>query len=197
MTYNIKWAKRDAARHRPRHRRNNKPDLLLMQDAGADTWTELGTFLKAGTLRQWTSTSSPVICRFRTATFAGFRTPIRAIASCALSASRNGRDIALYSCHLAIAALRTVRDAPPPRRLRAVGSQYGFCASAKSQRLAEHARDETLPVLLGGDLNAPMQSIVCKNLFAAGMDDAFSAAGNGYGYTYGTTTKVGSFLCSH
>jgi endonuclease/exonuclease/phosphatase (EEP) superfamily protein YafD len=61
----------------------------------------------------------------------------------------------------------------------------------EAQRLAGYIQQEEGPVLLGGDLNAPVPSRVCKSLFGAGLWDVFSAAGRGYGYTYGRATKVG------
>ena len=47
------------------------------------------------------------------------------------------------------------------------------------------------PVILAGDLNSPEPSLVCLTLKQAGLQDAFSAAGRGYGYTYG------QFLLAH
>lgn len=41
------------------------------------------------------------------------------------------------------------------------------------------------PLIVAGDLNAPEASPVVQALMAAGLHNAFSAAGNGYGYTYG------------
>ena len=57
--------------------------------------------------------------------------------------------------------------------------------------LAGVLRQETGPTILTGDLNAPVQSLVCRRLFSAGLRDAFSEAGIGYGYTYGRYTKIG------
>jgi vancomycin resistance protein VanJ len=46
------------------------------------------------------------------------------------------------------------------------------------------------PVILAGDLNAPVQSLVCRKLMDAGLRDAFSVAGRGYGYTYGHSFRL-------
>jgi len=51
--------------------------------------------------------------------------------------------------------------------------------------LAEHLRQMSGPILLGGDLNAPEASAVVQTLINTGLRDAFSAAGSGYGYTHG------------
>jgi endonuclease/exonuclease/phosphatase family metal-dependent hydrolase len=46
-------------------------------------------------------------------------------------------------------------------------------------------RREVEPVLVGGDLNSPDASLACAILREAGLRDAFSESGRGYGYTYG------------
>jgi endonuclease/exonuclease/phosphatase (EEP) superfamily protein YafD len=51
------------------------------------------------------------------------------------------------------------------------------------------------PVIVAGDLNAPESSPVIQALLGAGLRDAFSAAGTGYGYTHGHSLRPGfSFL---
>src|SRR3712207_7027652 len=46
------------------------------------------------------------------------------------------------------------------------------------------SRRENGPTLLAGDLNATPPSLVLRQLLNLGLRDAFSEAGNGYGYTY-------------
>ncbi len=61
--------------------------------------------------------------------------------------------------------------------------------------LAQHLRDMSGPVVLGGDLNAPEASAVVQTLLDTGLRDAFSSAGWGYGYTHGHSLIKGlSFL---
>lgn len=61
--------------------------------------------------------------------------------------------------------------------------------------LAEHLRQMSGPIVLGGDLNAPEASAVVQTLLNTGLRDAFSSAGRGYGYTYGHALLRGlSFL---
>jgi endonuclease/exonuclease/phosphatase (EEP) superfamily protein YafD len=51
------------------------------------------------------------------------------------------------------------------------------------------------PMILAGDLNAPESSPVIQALLTTGLRDAFSAAGNGFGYTHGHSLRPGfSFL---
>lgn len=190
MTYNIKWAKTDvqAIIH---DIETSKPDLLLMQDAGAGTLDrELGTYLKGwnvAAIDQYIIASRLPLAgsdiRWISYPDQSHRV-LRAVLKV------NGTDVAVYSCHLESPrfGLSGMRH---PRAGLAQWEANVALRVRESKRLAEYAHAETLPVLLGGDLNAPIQSVVCKNLFEAGLEDAFSNAGSGFGYTYGTTTKVG------
>lgn len=56
-------------------------------------------------------------------------------------------------------------------------------------------RASGLPLVVAGDLNAPERSEVVRLLLNAGLRDAFSSAGWGYGYTHGHSLRLGlSFL---
>ena len=55
----------------------------------------------------------------------------------------------------------------------------------QAQVVAELVRSEPGPVIVAGDFNSPETSRVCATLREAGLADAFSAGGRGYGYTYG------------
>jgi len=43
---------------------------------------------------------------------------------------------------------------------------------------------------VAGDFNAPVQSIVCRKLMRHGLTDAFSTAGQGYGYSFGHELRL-------
>ena len=190
MTYNIKWAKTDvqAIIH---DIETNKPDLLLMQDAGAGTLDrELGTYLKGWNVA---AIDQYIIASHLPLTVPDIRWisyPDQSHRVMRAILNVNGADVAVYSCHLESPrfGLSGMRH---PRAGLAQWEANVALRVRESKRLSEYVRAEALPVLLGGDLNAPVQSVVCKNLFEAGMEDAFSTAGSGFGYTYGTTTKVG------
>ena len=62
----------------------------------------------------------------------------------------------------------------------------------QSRSLARDVAQLRGPVIVAGDLNAPEGSPVVRNLLATGLRDAFSAAGRGYGYTYGHSMRAGS-----
>ena len=66
---------------------------------------------------------------------------------------------------------------------------------AQSRSLARDLAGLRRPLVVAGDLNAPEASPVIRNLLAVGLRDAFSAAGRGYGFTYGHSLRAGlSFL---
>ena len=58
------------------------------------------------------------------------------------------------------------------------------------ERVSQKVADESGPVIVAGDLNAPSVSLVCRSLTRLRMTDAFGAAGFGYGYTYGHVTPI-------
>lgn len=60
---------------------------------------------------------------------------------------------------------------------------------AQAQIIRDWVRQQTGPIILCGDLNAPVQSLVCREMEKIGLRDAFSDAGRGYGYTYGHSMK--------
>ena len=65
----------------------------------------------------------------------------------------------------------------------------------QASALADVVAASRRPVIVAGDLNAPESSPVVGALRAAGLRDAFSSAGKGYGYTQGHALRPGiSFL---
>lgn len=59
----------------------------------------------------------------------------------------------------------------------------------QARLLADDVRKMTRPVILAGDLNAPESSLVVRTLLNAGLRDAFSVAGFGYGHTWGHSLR--------
>jgi endonuclease/exonuclease/phosphatase (EEP) superfamily protein YafD len=74
----------------------------------------------------------------------------------------------------------------------------------QAEKLARTLTNRRLPAIVAGDLNAPEQSLVVRTLLDAGLRDAFSSAGRGYGYTHGhslrphlfSTTRIDHILVS-
>ncbi|MBK6851135.1 MAG: endonuclease/exonuclease/phosphatase family protein [Burkholderiales bacterium] len=68
-------------------------------------------------------------------------------------------------------------------------------AAATAATKADAAPTKPRPLILAGDLNAPESSPVIQTLLDAGLRDAHSAAGKGFGYTHGHSLRLGfSFL---
>ncbi len=65
---------------------------------------------------------------------------------------------------------------------------------AQSKALARDLPSLPRPLVVAGDLNAPEESPVVQGLLETGLRDAFSAAGRGYGYTYGHAMRGIDFL---
>jgi endonuclease/exonuclease/phosphatase (EEP) superfamily protein YafD len=65
----------------------------------------------------------------------------------------------------------------------------------QARLLARQLGPAQRPRIVAGDLNAPEASPVVQTLLATGLRDAHSAAGRGYGFTYGQALRIGrSFL---
>jgi vancomycin resistance protein VanJ len=65
---------------------------------------------------------------------------------------------------------------------------------AQSQALARDLAALPRPLVVAGDLNAPESSPVVQTLLEVGLRDAYSAAGRGYGHTYGHAIRGLAFL---
>jgi vancomycin resistance protein VanJ len=185
MTYNIKYGRRDM-RAAIAEIRAARPDLLLIQDAAATLRSDLGDLLKDWNVRSFgqyviasrLALANPEVCWLP---FTGERDTIL---RCDLSVG--GSRVRVYDVHLL-----TPREGLSTIRQDAAGQGIEEMERNTSERL--HQADalqaalqrEKGPVIVTGDLNAPEQSLVCRKLREAGLRDAFSAAGRGYGYTYG------------
>jgi endonuclease/exonuclease/phosphatase (EEP) superfamily protein YafD len=186
MTYNVKYARGDTGAV-TNEVLTADPDLLLMQDANRQvtTYPRFAAFL-----------------RTRHVEMEGFylvasRFPLSPLEYRPLGPDWYVRTrienasfpIAVYNVHLMTPrdGLKAMRD----------WSEEGFSEIMESARvrLAQVAQlnadldREVGPVLLAGDLNAPPESLVLRRLKSDRLRDAFSAAGRGYGYTYGHALK--------
>lgn len=101
------------------------------------------------------------------------------------TADIGGIAVDLFAVHL-----RTPRQALVATRREALDGiddlqQNVADRMAQARDVAAAVRASRRPVILGGDLNAPEASLVVRTLLDAGLRDAFSSAGSGYGYSYG------------
>ena len=188
MTYNIKWGRRDEAAI-VRDIETFRPDLIQMQDAGGVTDGAIGRALAGWNVR--TDGQYLVASRLPLPTLEArdISFPNSTPHHCVRYLLRvGGADVTVYNVHLLSprAGLVSVRQ----------HQTEGMEGNAEQRlveeaRLADYVAAEPGPTLVTGDLNAPVQSLVCRRLFGAGLRDAFSEAGFGYGYTYGGYTRVG------
>jgi len=189
MTYNVKWGGRDGNAI-VRDIETFRPDLIQMQDAGGVMDGAIGKELAGWNVR--TDGQYLVASRLPLAGLEARDLPFPGSPPyhCVRYLLRvGGADVAVYDVHLLSprAGLLSVRR-QQTEGMEGNAEQRLF----EADRLADYVRAEPGPALLTGDLNAPVQSLVCRRLFGAGLRDAFSEAGFGYGYTYGAYTRVGS-----
>jgi endonuclease/exonuclease/phosphatase (EEP) superfamily protein YafD len=186
MTYNVKWGTRNAALLTEEIDRL-KPDLILMQDSMGVLGTGLGAELAGWNIRE---SGQYIIAS---------RLPIDELES--IDISSPGTHHHAVRTHLMLAGIPvticTVHLLSP--RFGLVSLRHwdtkGIEDSAavrlvEIQRLVESLQKEPGPLVLTGDLNSPDQTIVCRMLHQIGLQDAFSHAGRGYGYTYGRFTRA-------
>ncbi len=104
-----------------------------------------------------------------------------------------GRAVTLYSAHLKsprgglVAMLKHLRH--PHQNSDDMVVWNTDLRLGQAHILAGFLREETTPTLLVGDLNAPVQSLACREFFNEGFRDAFSEAGRGYGFSYGQRVR--------
>jgi vancomycin resistance protein VanJ len=187
MTYNIKGGSRGDTAAILRDLETFHPDVLQTQDSASVLNGPLGKALanwKVSISGQYIIASrlTPTNAEARSISFPGSNHHcLRA------TLTVQNRPITLINVHLL-----SPRDGLISVRHRNVD---GIEANTdqrlyEAKMLVTAVRNEKGPLILTGDLNAPVQALVCRYLFDAGLRDAFAEAGRGYGYTYGQTTKV-------
>ncbi len=191
MTYNIKAYKaverRDGFEALGREVALRDPDILVMQDT--QTNPEGSIFDASGPIFGLPNvfvTSGYIVAA---------RVPLR---DCATRLTPDGR-FAFVSCVVEVggrAATVVTAHFESPRRGLVAAKREGLDGAVDWQRnyaerlmqsrgLATVLESSPRPLIVAGDLNAPEASPVVGNLLGLGLRDAFSAAGTGYGYSYG------------
>jgi len=190
MTCNTKYGRyapdallTDLARYRP--------DLLLFQDAEAVRKGELGRFLRTWHVHY--HEQFVIASRFPLSDVQALRIDAPDVAEeCLRARLRVGdRTVTVYNVHLqtprtGLNAFRTVKRRPwfLPKAVDRFEANVEI-RLAEARALQELVAQERGPVVLAGDLNSPESSEACLMLRRAGLHDAFSEAGTGYGYSYG------------
>lgn len=187
MTYNVKWGSRDTPAILEDIRRYH-PDILQLQDSAGAMQGGLGKELAGWNVRvndQYIVASRLPLpeMEWRDISYPG---SIHHCVRCIVPFG--SRSVTLYNVHLLSPRVGLISI-----RHRQVGGLVWNADSrlVEADLLAGYLKQDRGPVILTGDLNAPVQSLVCRRLLDAGLRDAFSEAGTGYGYTYGNYTRVG------
>ena len=194
MTYNVKWTRHDTLVEVAREIGLANPDVLLIQDTSNRLPALLQAthpewhFLRAG---QYVIAGPANLGMVEEKVMPGAH-PWRNLTYARTTLTLGNQVVAIYDVHLlspryGLAALKALKHGDPE-----AGDQFtGETADrlAEINAVADSVAQETIPVLLAGDLNASVYSQVCKRLAQAGLEDAFSHAGRGYGYTYGHNLK--------
>jgi len=167
-----------------------RPEVVLLQDANGLLASPLGRFFQGWQVRA----SGQYVIASRHPLSAAELLPGPAadgrpvVLRCQVDLG--GTRVTLYNAHFqsprdSLNAFRTSPDGWHP--LDAIQDLERNAAVRLEQALLlrDRVAAETGPVLLAGDLNSPEPSRVCATLKEAGLTDAFSAGGRGYGYTYG------------
>ena len=205
MTYNIKAQR--AARHPgvfealEREVARQRPDLLVMQDAGELSAARRNSPALAqaifGGRHVFSHDQYIVVSRYPLrdcrAGDLSFRGQPHSYVRCIVTV--DGSEVELFAAHL----LSPRRGLNATRREGAEGIddwQQNFeDRLSQSRALAGDVAKRELPLIVAGDLNAPETSPVVRTLLDRGLRDAFSSAGRGYGYTHGHSTMLAiSFL---
>lgn len=190
MTFNVKWMRLDGAAA-IRELDRARPDLVLFQDANGTlvTQEELAAWFRGWHIRsigQYLVAAKMPLSDAETSLFPlpqAADGPYLNYFRCRLQL--DGQMVTVYNLHLLTPRQGLVAVRHEGQEGMDALSSNTTIRLAQAQMVANAVRSEKGPVLLTGDLNAPMPSLVCQELEKARMRDAFNAAGRGYGYTYG------------
>ena len=179
----------------------HNPDVLVMQDAQSidDVDVAVGASVRPELKRLLGGRAAHVHGELVIAS----RYPLRDCRSMVLGSGR--ASASALRCTLQVQGAEvdvlTTHFLSPRKGLNATRSSWlaGWQAWAanfesrltQSLALAGHLAARQRPLILAGDLNAPEHSPVLRALLATGLRDAFSAAGQGYGYTVGHSLRPG------
>ncbi len=192
MTYNVKWGK-ESWQAIVQHIHENDPDLALFQDAGTGYVPTLQKLLPGWHIRaesQYIILSRlPIVNQsFLTITSPLGDFPNTILFRCDILLGK--RIIPVYDLHLlsprvGLNDIRYYKDDGIDGLLNNVDRRV-----RQADAVAQVLRNQKGPYILTGDLNAPVQSMVCRAFNGIGLHDAFSEAGVGYGYTYGHDLRL-------
>lgn len=188
MTFNVeKWSHGTAAVAEAI--RGQKPDVVCLQEAGQYFWLTRADQTPKALERampeyDWTASGEIMV---------GSRLPVIARKvhplppgpeerpAVEVVVKVNGKRVSVVSVHLIPSQFDNVfRE--PGKATKFYIEAANAARQAQAQRLLDEMRPIAYPVVIGGDLNAQPQTLVCRQLTDV-YADAFDEAGNGFGYT--------------
>lgn len=169
----------------------NKPDIVLLQDAGGALSGPIGDYFREWHVQsfgQYVIASRHPLSKAEVR-WISFQGEKHTCLRCQVHVG--GKAITLYNVHFqtprwGLNAFRTAGR--KPWHFPAAIDQFENNVAARItqvQALRKYISAEQVPVIVAGDLNSPDASLVSATLRDAGLHDAFSEAGRGYGYTFG------------
>jgi|YelNatPaOPRAMG01_1025707.scaffolds.fasta_scaffold23606_3 vancomycin resistance protein VanJ len=187
MTYNVKWGK-ESWQAIVEHIRENNPDLALFQDAGTGYIPILQKLLPGWHIRgesQYIILSRlPIVNQsYQTIVSPLGDFPSTILFRCDILLGKQiipVYDLHLLSPRVGLNDIRYYKEDGIDGLLNNVDRRVRQAAA-----VAQTLKNQRGPYILAGDLNAPVQSLVCRVFNRIGLHDAFSETGVGYGYTYG------------
>ncbi|MBC7529827.1 MAG: endonuclease/exonuclease/phosphatase family protein [Chthonomonadaceae bacterium] len=190
MTYNIKAGRIDNMNSILEDIRESKPDVILFQEAhrgNVDIMRQTLYGWNVEAIDQYLIASQLPITKAEMKTLTSGDVRLNAM-RCTLTV--HNKPVTVYTVHLHSPRSGLVTSLHAARRSQEAVTDNTDLRLNQAKLLADYLRKEATPMILTGDLNAPVQSEVCQELEDIGLRDAFSAAGRGYGYTYGQFVKV-------
>lgn len=191
MTWNIKYGFHDVAPLLEELDRR-QPDVVLFQDAIGCLKGPLGEYFKGWEVRssgQYLIASKYPLSQADVQQLPSSSRKEENFFRCRVRVG--DAVVSLYNVHLktprrSLNALRKVRHQPLtlPDAIDYFDSNVRL-RQVQATVLLESLRQERGAVIVAGDLNAPESSLVCGVLREAGLQNAFSKRGVGYGFTYG------------
>lgn len=198
MTFNIKdyitLQRRYGADTLAREIARHDPDVLLLQDARThgDTendavWGRIFDGREAYTFGQYVIASRLPMRECRTG-WISFRDEPHSYASCIVRVRET--DIEVMTVHFTTPRFGLAATRANPIAGFREWRQNVDDRMTQARTLAADVSRRTRPLIVGGDFNAPAHSLVIRTLEDAGLSDAFSASGFGYGYTWGHSLRT-------
>ncbi len=192
MSCNVKFGSRDIPSLLAEIN-EQRPDLVLLQDATGLLETPVGEFFREWNVRYHGQyiIASRLPLEEAVVQWLNFPGQVERQASLRCRLKVAGKSITFHNVHLhspreALSLLPEALKNPPLWDFFA--TQLANNAASRliqAQKLAALLQGETGAVIVAGDLNSPDASLVSSTLRDAGVHDAFVQGGRGYGYSYG------------